>query len=1098
MNERIRSFRITETQIKSLCGVSSFRKGEACRRAGKVSLFLNKADGERVVYEAVIKDNGSCRVVIEIGTGGELTAECECSLHFSFDKYCKHVAAALHQIMLNQRAGDPDEEEPYERNGKDHRVEPDEERLVSRMLDMFRYQPRTPAGSRSLFESRTPLQAEFEISPYLSGPRRKLLGIELKIGPGRRYAVPDIRAFLSRFEKGETYACSRHFTYDPALHFFGPEDSAFLARLIEIRRQEKLQREAAGALYTGEVDDIRTLPLPPHAWEAAAKELEQLSWVKVRTGEGEQSFDGLRLAEGLLPLSFQFVQPENDRIGLQVRGLASVRVFEAYGMALAEGCFYRLGGEEVRRLAELQQLMKHSAAERIPIPSRHIEPFMERVVPGLMKLGEVRMDRSVSERIIQSPLTARIYLDRVGDRLLAGLEFQYGDLVINPLEDQGGRREQDRILIRDGVKEGRILELMESSPFAKTEGGYYMQDEEGEYEFLKHVVPQLEQLAKIYATSAVKARIFKGYSPPNLSVKWDERTNWMEFKFQLDGIPESEIRDVIRSVEEKRKYHRLQEGALMPLEDEEFQEMISFLNEVALPYGELSGSVFRLPVARGLHVLEGRDTDRGGFVRLGRSIRQLLERLRNPDHMDYPVPESLASVLRDYQLFGYQWLKTLAHYRFGGILADDMGLGKTVQSIAYLVSVLPEIRERRRPALIVSPASLMYNWMSELRRFAPEVKAVIADGAKAARTAVLRDAADADVIIVSYPLLRRDIAEYTGLSFHTLILDEAQAFKNYSTQTARAVKALQAEFRFALTGTPIENSLDELWSIFDAVFPGLFPDRKHYGELTREAIAKRARPFLLRRLKRDVLSELPEKIESLQVSELLPEQKKLYAAYLAKLRAEALKHLDEKDFRKNRIRILAGLTRLRQICCDPGLFVEDYKGSSAKFEQLMQIIEDCRSAGRRPLIFSQFTEMLGRIGRELGYRGIPFFYLDGATPASERVELCSRFNEGERELFLISLKAGGTGLNLTGADTVILYDLWWNPAVEQQAEDRAHRIGQRKVVQIIRLVARGTLEEKMYELQQRKKSLIAEVIQPGDDALSALSESDIRELLAIE
>jgi SNF2 family DNA or RNA helicase len=549
------------------------------------------------------------------------------------------------------------------------------------------------------------------------------------------------------------------------------------------------------------------------------------------------------------------------------------------------------------------------------------------------------------------------------------------------------------------------------------------------------------------------------------------------------------------SLEEKRKYYRLPNGALMPLDSAEFQEMIRLLNEVGIRNADVTGSQFRLPVVRGLHLSDS--TRQGNVVKLGKSLRRLLENMRNPDHLDFPVPAALDTVLRDYQKFGYQWMKTVAHYRFGGILADDMGLGKTLQSIAFLVSALPEIRSMGMPALVVAPASLMYNWRNELTKFAPEIRAVIADGSRADRRAILREMPSMDVIITSYPLIRRDIDLYSEHAYHTLLLDEAQAFKNYSTQTAQVVKLLQARHRFALTGTPIENSLEELWSIFEVVFPGLFPDRKAFNELSRESVARRIRPFLLRRLKTDVLKELPEKIESLQASELLPDQKKLYTAYLAKLRQETLQHLNENGFQKNRIKILAGLTRLRQLCCHPALFVEGYDGSSAKFEQLLELVEECRSAGKRMLVFSQFTEMLGLIARELGRQGVPHFYLDGKTPAEERVELCSRFNDGERELFLISLKAGGTGLNLTGADTVILYDLWWNPAVEQQAADRAYRIGQKNVVQVIRLVSQGTVEDKMYLLQQKKKNLIEEVIQPGQETLSELTEEDIRDILMI-
>ncbi|WP_331436819.1 DEAD/DEAH box helicase [Gordoniibacillus kamchatkensis] len=343
----------------------------------------------------------------------------------------------------------------------------------------------------------------------------------------------------------------------------------------------------------------------------------------------------------------------------------------------------------------------------------------------------------------------------------------------------------------------------------------------------------------------------------------------------------------------------------------------------------------------------------------------------------------------------------------------------------------------------------------------------------------------------------RDADLYGQQSFHTLFLDEAQAFKNHATQTAKAVKSIRAPFRFALTGTPVENRLEELWSIFDAVFPSLFQNRKAFNNLTQSEVAKRSRPFMLRRSKRDVLQDLPDKMEWLKPSELHPDQKKLYAAYLAKLQQETLKHLSVDGYHKSRIKILAGLTRLRQICCHPALFVEGYKGSSAKLEQLLDIVEECRANGKRMLIFSQFTEMLGLIGKELRYLGIPYFYLDGSTPTRERVELCSRFNDGEMDVFLISLKAGGTGLNLTGADTVILYDLWWNPAVEQQAADRAHRIGQKNVVQVIRLVAKGTMEEKMYELQQTKKHLIEEVVGSDREDVASLTEQDIREILMI-
>jgi superfamily II DNA or RNA helicase len=922
-----------------------------------------------------------------------------------------------------------------------------------------------------------------------------MFGIEMKVGPKRTYAVPQLQLFLERIERGQAFVCSKHFTYDPELHRFQERDDAVIRQLIQVYRNENMYREATSAhsVHTNRISGDRMIGIPPFSWEALLPVLAAAPSVQLEYSEG--IFDGIRLADEPLPLHFEFDQTETEGYRLDVRGLDNIMVLESYGTVLSEGKLLKVPADRCKRLLELKQMLDRSGRNRIHIPQEQMEPFMEKVVPGLMKLGSVHIAQSVSDKIMHLPLKAKLYLDRVKDRLLAGLEFQYGDIVLNPLEGNGRKRGNDLILMRDGDKERRILELMEQSSFAKTESGYFMEDEDAEYEFLYRIVPELEKLLHVYATSAVKVRIYAKHAPPKITVDVNERTDWLEIRFDMEGIPESDIRKVLQTLDEKRNYYRLPNGALLPLESAEFQEIVRFMNEMGIRNMDVKGTEFYLPAVRGIRLLESERQWQA--VKLGKSFRRLLEHMRNPDHLDFPIPDSLVPVLRDYQKFGFQWMKTMAHYHFGGILADDMGLGKTLQSIAFIVSVLHEIRESELPAVIVAPASLVYNWRNELNKFAPELRVVIADGNRSDRRTVLNQLSQTDVLITSYPLLRRDIDLYAKQSFHTLILDEAQMFKNYATQTAQVVKEMKARHRFALTGTPVENTLEELWSIFDAVFPELFPGRKAFNELPRDVVAKRVRPFLLRRLKTDVLKELPEKIETMQATELLPDQKKLYAAYLAKLRKEALKHLNEDTFQKNRIKILAGLTRLRQLCCHPALFVEGYTGSSAKFEQLLELVEECRNAGRRMLVFSQFTEMLGLISRELGRQGVPFFYLDGNTPASERVELCTKFNEGERDLFLISLKAGGTGLNLTGADTVILYDLWWNPAVEQQATDRAHRIGQKNVVQVVRLITQGTVEDKMYELQQKKKNLIDEVIQPGEESLPFLTEQEIRDILMI-
>lgn len=1095
------SFTMSDHLIKTVCGRISYERGKAYYRNRKVT--MNVFDPEAGTFAATIKAGDSpYRVQIDIDGSG-IEAACTCPTLRSYDQYCQHIAAALLQIkdMLQDETMHtrslPSRLDPRENQDGSGQTSRDRQ-LTKGVLELFETKPLRPSSSPSvLLDSRTYIEVEIICKIFTYGYRKSMFGLELKLGTKRLYIVKKIRDFLERVYRREPFVFSNHFTYDPQLHRFRKEDDVVIWKLIQIFQNEKVYRETSNS-YPAEAVSIsgeRLLLVPPFSWDSLLPLLLAGSSVQIQYGDEDAVQNRLALFEGPIPLQYVFDQVEGEGYQLDVQGLGAITVMEAYGMLVIEGKLLKLSAEQCRRIAGLKQMLEAHRMEKIQIPPEQIEAFMVQVAPGLKKLGSVQIAGSVSDRIVQTKLKAKLYLDRIRDRLLAGIEFQYGDIVINPLEPVNQQRGNELIVMRDGDREQQILEMMERSAFSRTEGGFFLQDEEAEYDFLYHVVPQLEELLSVYATSAVKVRLHPGHTAPKVVVDIHARTNWLELSFDLDGIPEAEIRHLLQSLEEKRKYHRLPNGALLPLEGQAYQEMGQFMDEMGIRNRDWKGTQIRIPVARGMHLME---KDRlGKTVQLGKAFRQLLDHMRNPDHLDFPVPERLDTVLRDYQKYGYQWMKTLAHYRFGGILADDMGLGKTLQSIAFLVSVLAEMRKGKLPALIVCPASLVYNWRNELQKFAPEIRAVIIDGNRDQRSQLLRDAAEVDVIITSYPLLRRDCEQYEEQSFHTLILDEAQAFKNYTTQTAQAVKRVSAQYRFALTGTPVENRLEELWSIYDAVFPDLFPSRKAFNDLSREVVAKKARPFLLRRLKTDVLRELPEKIESVQASELLTDQKKLYAAYLAQLQAETLKHLNDQGFQKHRIKILAGLTRLRQICCHPALFVENYEGSSAKFEQLLEIIEECRSAGKRVLVFSQFTEMLGMIGREIGYQGVPFFYLDGQTPAEQRVELCQRFNEGERDLFLMSLKAGGTGLNLTGADTVILYDLWWNPAVEQQAADRAHRIGQKKVVQVIRLVSQGTVEEKMYALQQKKKNLIEEVVSPGQEALSALTEQDIRDILMI-
>ncbi|EKN69695.1 non-specific serine/threonine protein kinase [Neobacillus bataviensis LMG 21833] len=1054
------NIRLNQKMIKELCGTVSFKRGEAFYRANKVT--FEKYNPNRC--EAIVSGTEDFQVVIERKGEDGFQSRCSCPKLASFQKDCQHIAAVLLAIDDYQRKGTI----PPGASSSTINDEPD---LAGGLLNIFNNQLKRSSGHQLHFENRQVLDAEFIIKPVLES---SMFGIELCIGQTK---VENIRRFLEAVNQGH----SSDVLYDPSLHCFQKEADTVIQHLIQVVHDDQNPSDST---------DTELLLIPPSSWKQLQALLTKVPLVKLEF-DGHM-VDGLSITDELPPLQFDFTEAESNGYLLKVKGLSRMILLDSYDSVLSAGKIIRMKTEDCQRLADVKQMLDASGTNQIFIPQEQIQHFFEKVIPGLKKLGYVQLSNTLAREFMRTPLIAKLYLDRVKNRLLAGLEFHYENIIVNPLEDRGiivGAR-----IIRDEEKENEILQLMEESSFTKTEGGYFLHNEELEYEFLTHVVPKLQKLVQIYATTAVRNRIFRGNTPPSFRVRLKrERTNWLEFKFELDGIPQQQIKEVLAALEEKRKYYRLRNGSLLSLESKEFGEIQRFLNGISVENKNLENG-FEISILQGLPLLDSLDESHVLIVE--DSFRQFLDNLRHPESLQFEVPVSLESVLRDYQKRGYQWLKTLAHYGFGGILADDMGLGKTLQSIAFILSELAVIREKKQPVLVVCPSSLSYNWLSEIMKFAPEIEAVVVDGNHDERVQIQKEAMGMDVIITSYPLLRRDIKWYEKQTFHTVFFDEAQAFKNPLTQTARAVKRLKADFRFALTGTPVENSSEELWSIFHVVFPELFKGLKEFSNLTRKKIARRVRPFLLRRMKKDVASELPEKLEFVEIAELLPEQKRLYAAYLAKLREDTLKHLDKDTIRKNRIKILAGLTRLRQICCHPVLFVEGYKGGSAKFDMLLRIIEESRLSGRRVLIFSQFTKMLELIGRNLALKGLPFFYLDGGTPSEKRLEICQRFNEGERDFFLISLKAGGTGLNLTGADTVILYDIWWNPAVEEQAADRAHRIGQKNVVQVIKLITRGTIEEKISELQDKKRHLIEEIIDSEERSSSALTEDDIMEILS--
>lgn len=1058
--------KLSEKQIKNLCGTVSFKKGQTFYQTGKVN-FLHYSD---MYGEAVVKSTEQFVVRVEKEGAGQFKTSCSCPTLGDFSKSCQHVAAILIAI--------------YDRNKKKAQsmpVDEDEENIIAEnsFLSIFKKQTAQTSSQQLHFEKREILDIQFLLTPVQLTEEETVFSMQLQINGEQ---ILTIREFLSHIKNKKPYRISQNINYNFEQFCFNEQHDAILQLLIKIVEDDALYSETPV-----QIQEQHLLIIPPSSWYFLASLITNTR--NVSLFYQNENYSNVKLQTQPTALRF-FIEAKGKEYQLYLEGIERAVLLPSYRLVLFDGEMTQLSDDSMKQLCELKKMLQQQSI--LTIEHSQWDYFREQVIPKLKKIGVVEMSPELSAKQMETPLIANVYLDRVKTRFLAGVEFQYGQFIIQPLDDQ---LSDDVFILRDIEKEAAVLALMDESGFTKTDGGYYMQNEELEYEFLYHQLPKLTKLAKIYATNSVKLRIAKENNFPKIRVNVQkERTNWLEFKFEMDGVSNKQIKEILAAIKVKQKYYRLQDGALLSLETREIEEIQRFLRAIPAQDDEYE-LTFNMPILESLPFLE--QFEQSDIFEAEESFKQFTGQLLHPESLTFEIPESMQPILRDYQKHGFNWLKLLSNYGFGGVLADDMGLGKTVQSIAFIVSELPIIRANRQPVLIVCPSSLSYNWLYEFMQFAPEVEAIVIDGEVSERRRLLRTMGNHDVVITTYPLLRKDSAFYERQHFHTVFFDEAQAFKNPVTQTARTVKRISATNRFGLTGTPIENSLSELWSIYRVIFPQLFRELEEFRHMQRKDIARRVRPFLLRRMKEHVLGELPQKEELIEKAELFPEQKALYAAYLAKLRVDTMKHLDKETFHKNRIRILAGITRLRQICCHPALFVEGYKGSSAKFEQLFRLLEQSKVSGRRVLIFSQFTQMLKMIAIELSKRGEQYFYLDGQTPSEERIALCNSFNNGERDLFLISLKAGGTGLNLTGADTVILYDLWWNPAVEEQAADRAHRMGQKEVVQVIKLVANGTIEEKMSELQQKKKMLISDILDGDDSSRGILTEQDIREILMI-
>ena len=890
----------------------------------------------------------------------------------------------------------------------------------------------------------------------------------LRIGLSQQdkfYVIRDIPLFLKVIEFSKPYMIGKH--YEPALRLEQFDKASqdvlnFLLGLIEEKIDYHIFFQNQG----------RHLYFPKTFFEQGASLLMGLDAFQFDHQLSSyhhllfQDFDG---QAGLF--SFE-IKEQSNYYEMEILERTGVNVFYGGQVLFSKGNFYLMTKKQASLLDALRKVpLDHSGRKILQFDSS-VRDLLASTLFQFKELGKVEAPESLK---IQS-FRPSFYMEREEDgSIRLDMQFQYETCLVTT------RNELENLPFASDIQlEKQIFQLALSAGFeADFRSWRQSLKAEAVHTFFQEVLPAFEALGELKISESLQ-NLYQVQKP---QIHISSKGSLLEIQFDFQDIDQEEINRAMKALVEKQDYYISSTNQVYYF-DEETKRIRQNLDDLGMEEIESDSFHARKSLAYTLsHLFKDQDQ-----VTFTEEFRHLAHDLTHPE--DFPMTAlNIKADLRDYQKKGIQWLQMLHHYGFGGILADDMGLGKTLQAIAFLSS---QLQENSR-VLILAPSGLIYNWADEFQKFAPNLDVVVVHGLKPYRETILAE--KHQIYVTSYAIFRQDSEIYQDLSFDFLFLDEAQVMKNAQTKIAKTLRKFVVPSVFALSGTPIENNIGELWSIFQIVLPGLLPAKKDFMKLPAERVAQFIKPFVMRRKKEEVLTELPDLIEVVYKNELEDQQKAIYLAQLQQMQ-ERIEHVTVAEFQRNRVEILTGLMRLRQICDTPALFMEDYKGDSGKLDSLRDLLSQIAEGNHRVLIFSQFRGMLDRIEEELPQLGLTSFKITGSTPSQDRQEMTKAFNQGERDVFLISLKAGGVGLNLTGADTVILVDLWWNPAVESQAIGRAHRMGQEQAVEVYRLVTRGTIEEKIQELQEQKRNLVSEVLD-GTESRESLTLSEIQEILGI-
>lgn len=1065
-------------QIKSQAfNLLTFERGVDYYEAGHVQNYhLNISNTISLAAEVIGSLNNIYQVSCEINRDDSLeTSNCQCNAFQTYKGCCKHLIALLLNYYYDI----------------DNKVTNFSTKLTK--TDKFAANMIASYTKRSINDILNTDYQVVNLIPRLEINYTGKLLMSFMIGHVKPYIIKNIGKFYYDLKDNNVTEYGKNLTFYHHINNFTADSKPLVTYLINTYIETQyLQNNTTPYLK----NDDRYLVISPSAFDKFF-ELYQTKTIQFLIN-GQDKLIKFTNDKPNLELT---IAPQKDAflLSLNVSDILIIKG-ESYQYLLIENELFALKNEAIDKIEYLLQAFKEKKAPLL-ISHNDMSSFYINVLELIKDTMNINTDDAVLREFEPIPLTSKLYIDiEINEVVSARLKFCYDNYEFDAFDDM-----QINNIYRN-TKEELIIKRIVNKYFeveSKVNKKFYIYNNEMILKLYYEGVEELARYSQIYISDSFKAIIRK---KPQIKIGVKIANNLLNLDIESEFTSE-ELLEILKTYKHNKKYYRFKDGSFINLDDNSLSEFIQIAEGLDLNFNSVKNNKYSVPMYRAMYLDNILKASKYVNSERDNSYKEIVRDIKNVDDTQFNIPESLKMVLRKYQKTGFRWLKTLNYYHFGGILADDMGLGKTIQVITLIKSYLEEDLNPL-PSLVVCPASLILNWEVEFKTFAPDIKTVNIIGTQDNRLQLINNLTSYQVLITSYDYLKRDIDYYHDLTFMYHIIDEAQYIKNHSTLNSRSVKLIKSNNRFALTGTPVENNLAEIWSLFDFVMPGyLFSYNKFNKEfevpIVKEnnievlnKLKKLVTPFILRRLKKDVLKELPDKIESIMYVNLEGEQERLYRANLEIIKHEVKSRVAKGNYKKDKLMILSMLTRLRQLCCDPNLYYDNYCGESAKLEMCVELINTSIASGHKILLFSQFTSMLSIIEKRLNQEQISSYLLIGNTKKEIRKDLVDKFNTDNTSVFLISLRAGGTGLNLTSADVVIHYDPWWNLSVQNQATDRTHRIGQTKKVQVYQLIAKNTIEEKIMELQLAKRKLAESIIIEDEGIITKMTDEEIISLFS--